>query len=204
MEAELEARRIQYRLYRKDLFQFGRSGPVKDVALRDFCEFKRGTAITAKAARPGAVPVVANGPTSTYSHDESNRDGGTVVVARSGAYAGLVSFWEGPIFLTDAFSVHPRSGIATSRYVLHLLRFQQAEMHDLKKGAGVPHVRVKEVEDRTVPLPPLPDQVRIVEALDRFDTLVNDISIGLPAELASRRKQYEYYRDRLLTFPEAS
>lgn len=43
----------------------------------------------------------------------------------------------------------------------------------------------------------------MIELLDRFDSLVNDISIGLPAELAARRKQYEYYRDRLLTFKEA-
>ena len=44
----------------------------------------------------------------------------------------------------------------------------------------------------------------MVEVLDSFDALVNDLSIGLPAELAARRKQYEYYRDKLLTFPEAS
>jgi type I restriction enzyme S subunit len=55
-----------------------------------------------------------------------------------------------------------------------------------------------------VPLPPLRDQERIVEVLDSFDALVNDLSIGLPAELTARRKQYEHYRDKLLTFPEAS
>ena len=51
------------------------------------------------------------------------------------------------------------------------------------------------------PLPPRPEQERIVAILDKFDALVNDISSGLPAELEMRRKQYEYYRDRLLTFP---
>ena len=51
---------------------------------------------------------------------------------------------------------------------------------------------------------PSPDeQRRAVEILDKFDALVNDLSTGLPAELAARRKQYEYYRDRLLTFKEA-
>ncbi len=52
----------------------------------------------------------------------------------------------------------------------------------------------------SVPVPPRPEQERIVAILDKFDVLVNDISSGLPAELEMRRKQYEYYRDRLLTF----
>lgn len=53
-----------------------------------------------------------------------------------------------------------------------------------------------------IPIPPLSEQHRIVDCLDKFDTLVNDPSSGLPAEIEARRKQYEYYRDRLLTFPE--
>lgn len=51
-----------------------------------------------------------------------------------------------------------------------------------------------------IPIPPLPEQRRIVAILDHFETLVNDLSVGLPAELEARRKQYEYYRDKLLTF----
>ena len=54
----------------------------------------------------------------------------------------------------------------------------------------------------TIPVPPLDEQERIVAILDKFDALVNDLSIGLPAEIAARRQQYEYYRDRLLTFEE--
>ena len=53
-----------------------------------------------------------------------------------------------------------------------------------------------------IPIPPLAEQERIVATLDKFDALVNDISDGLPAELNARRKQYEYYRDKLLTFEE--
>ena len=52
-------------------------------------------------------------------------------------------------------------------------------------------------------VPPRAEQDRITKILDRFDALVNDIRIGLPAELDARRKQYEYYRDRLLRFKEA-
>lgn len=74
----------------------------------------------------------------------------------------------------------------------------------MKKGAGVPHVRVADLESFEVPVPPLVEQERIVGILDRFDTLVNDLSVGLPAEITARRRQYEYYRDRLLTFEEAA
>ncbi len=60
------------------------------------------------------------------------------------------------------------------------------------------------VNNLQIPVPPREEQERIVEILDRFDALVNDISIGLPAEIEARRKQYEYYRDKLLTFEEAT
>ena len=53
----------------------------------------------------------------------------------------------------------------------------------------------------TIPLPPLSEQQRIANILDKFDTLVNSISEGLPKEIALRRKQYEYYREKLLSFP---
>jgi len=62
----------------------------------------------------------------------------------------------------------------------------------------------KEFARVKVPVPSLPEQQRIVDILDRFNTLCNDISSGLPAEIEARQKQYEYYRDKLLTFKELS
>ena len=58
------------------------------------------------------------------------------------------------------------------------------------------------IQDFTVPIPSLEEQAYVVNILDKFNALVNDLSFGLPAEIEARRKQYEYYRDRLLTFPE--
>jgi len=202
LEAELEARQRQYAHYRDSLLTFPEGG-VRWVPMGEVAFFDRGTAITAKGVTPGAIPVVANGPVPIYYHDIANRTGETIVVARSGAYAGAVSYWNEPLFLTDAFSIHPDASVVRPKFLFYWLRAQQDRLHEMKKGGGVPHVRVKELQRELVPIPPLDEQKRIAHILDKFDALVNDLSIGLPAELAARRKQYEYYRDRLLTFKEA-
>jgi type I restriction enzyme S subunit len=74
--------------------------------------------------------------------------------------------------------------------------------HD--NGVDQTHLSKGQVTGLEIPIPPLQEQLRIVDILDKFGALLNDISVGLPAELAARRKQYEYYRDKLLTFPEAA
>jgi type I restriction enzyme S subunit len=200
LEAELEARKKQYEYYRDELLTFGEDMEWK--TLGEVGKLLRGTAITAKETTDGEIPVVANAPKPIYFHSESNRSGETIVVARSGAYAGLVSFWSQPIFLTDAFSVSPDAAILKAKFVFYLLKQKQETIHSMKKGSGVPHVRVKDFESYSIPIPSLAEQDGIVAILDKFDALVNDISIGLPAELNARRKQYEYYRNKLLTFKE--
>jgi type I restriction enzyme S subunit len=202
LTAELTARKKQYNYYRDQLLSFDEGeGEVEWKTLGEVAKFRRGTAITQKQTTPGDIPVVANGPMPTYFHSESNRQDETIVIARSGAYAGYVSFWNQPIFLTDAFSVHPNLKIIKPKFIYHVLQNKQEHIHAMKKGAGVPHVRVKEFESYDVPIPPLAEQVRIVTILDKFDTLTNSISEGLPREIELRQKQYEYYRDMLLSFP---
>ncbi|MDU5963836.1 MAG: restriction endonuclease subunit S [Actinomyces sp.] len=70
-------------------------------------------------------------------------------------------------------------------------------------GTKVRRIAPQSLEKVKIPVPPLEEQERIVAVLDKFDALVNDISSGLPAEIEARRKQYEYYRDKLLSFEEA-
>lgn len=85
--------------------------------------------------------------------------------------------------------------IASSSFTTHVLNVQS--------GNTVPHISGNQIDDFTFCLPPISEQVRLAELLDKFDASVNDLTIGLPAEIAARRAQYEYYRDRLLTFDEA-
>lgn len=70
--------------------------------------------------------------------------------------------------------------------------------------AKVKRLSAENLGKLAIPVPPPDEQERIVAILDKFDALVNDLSSGLPAEIAARRKQYEHYRDRLLTFREAA
>ncbi|EGS2997163.1 restriction endonuclease subunit S [Escherichia coli] len=200
LTAELDMRKKQYNYYRDQLLSF-KEGEVEWKTLGEVAQFKRGTAITQKQTTPGEIPVVANGPIPTYFHSESNRQGETIVIARSGAYAGYVSFWNQPIFLTDAFSVHSDLKIVKPKFIYHVLQNKQEHIHAMKKGAGVPHVRVKEFETYDIPIPPITEQERIVSILDKFDTLTNSITEGLPREIELRQKQYEYYRDLLFSFP---
>ena len=93
-----------------------------------------------------------------------------------------------------------------ANYLYHLLRSSQvAKTLAMQAGSGtVQNLNADIVKGLQLPRVPLEEQRRVAEVLDAFEALVGDIRVGLPAELVARRKQYEYYRDRLLTFPEAS
>jgi len=173
---------------------------VEFKALGEVATLQRGTSITKKKINKGIVPVIAGGQKPAYYHNESNREGETIVIAGSGAYAGFVTYWSYPVFVSDAFSIIPDNNVLNTKYTYYFLKNLQQILHDLKSGGGVPHVYVKNVSPIKIPIPPLSKQKEIVAILDKFDALLNDISIGLPAEIAARKKQYEHYRNRLLTF----
>ena len=91
-------------------------------------------------------------------------------------------------------------------YLYYVLSSDDFFNYDMQfaKGAKMPRGSKEAVMEYKFPLPPLSEQERIVKILDRFDSLCNDISSGLPAEIEARKKQYEYYRDKLLSFPHCS
>ncbi|EPE7241453.1 restriction endonuclease subunit S [Escherichia coli] len=179
---------------------------VEWKTLGSIAELKRGTSITKKDVIDGTIPVVAGGRTPAYYHNTSNRDGQTIVIAGSGAYAGFVSWWEEPIFVSDAFTVKPHN-ILLPRYCYHFLMNMQQQLHEFKSGGGVPHVYPRDVSPILIPIP-CPDtpekslaiQSEIVRILDKFTALTAELT----AELNMRKKQYNYYRDQLLSFDESS
>ncbi len=94
----------------------------------------------------------------------------------------------------------------SSDYLYHILTSGQIQQEMKKRasfGGAVQNLNSDIVKAIEIPIPKKSEQDRIVSILDRFDKLCNDISEGLPAEIEARRKQYEYYRDKLLSFNEA-
>ena len=169
---------------------------VEYRALGDVAELKRGEAVTRKEVVEGQVPVIAGGREPAYYIDRSNRQGETIVIAGSGAYAGFVSFWDEPIFVSDAFSIVVDRSVLQPRFVYHWLSGRQEAIHALKSGGGVPHVYPKDVAKLRCPVPPQEVQREIVRILDQFTTLEAE----LEAELEARRTQYAHYRTHLLSY----
>ena len=112
--------------------------------------------------------------------------------------------FDGQICSTGYCVLRPNQEIVKPRYIYHHINsslfYQYVETH--QQGASYPAISDADVKNFAIPLPPLDIQQRIVNVLDNFDAICSDLNIGLPAEIDARKKQYEYYRDLLLTFAE--
>lgn len=125
-----------------------------------------------------------------------------VIVAISGASAGRCAINKIPLTTNQhCLCIEIDPSIALYKYVFYCISNQYDELFAKKEGArgDLNSTRILELK---IPVPSIPEQERIVEKLERFDKLCNDISEGLPAEIKARQQQYEYYRDKLLTFKE--
>ena len=109
------------------------------------------------------------------------------------------------VFSGDMFAFRPNTEINT-KYLTYMLQTTMFQKYKEKYAQGTKVIRVKGENflKFEIPIPPIPEQEKIVAILDKFDTLTHSISEGLPHEIALRRKQYEYYREQLLAFPTAA
>lgn len=221
LPAEIEARQKQYEYYRDALLSFNCSHSVNVerererelnkllqyvfgyvmMPLSEVATCFRGEYITKKSTKPGNVPVILGGQEPAYFIHESNHVGEIVVVARSGASAGFVSYWNEAVFITDGFGYEADEELMLPKYLFYTLKNKEKQLNAMKRGAGVPHVSGENLASILLSVPTLEQQKKIISILDRFETLCNDMTAGLPAEIEARQKQYEYYRDRLLSFP---
>lgn len=175
---------------------------VEFKELGEVCELERGNTITSKDINDGDIPVISGGQRPAYYHNEYNRDGETITIAGSGAYAGFVMYWDRPIFVADAFSIKSQENKVIIKFVYHFLLSKQEKIYNMKQGAGIPHVYAKDVSKIKLPVPPMEVQREIVRILDSFTSLTEELMAKLTEELTARKKQYEFYRDFLLSFDE--
>ncbi|MDE6695327.1 MAG: restriction endonuclease subunit S [Muribaculaceae bacterium] len=172
------------------------------LPLDEIADLFRGEYITKKSTHEGNVPVILGGQEPAYYIDKFNHENEIVVVARSGASAGFVSYWNEPIYVTDGFGYEGKSELIITKYLYYVLKKMEGTLNAMKRGAGVPHISGETLAKIMLPIPQIAEQKRIVGILDRFDALCNALSNGLPAEIEARKKQYVYYRDKLLSFEE--
>ncbi|OHQ21433.1 restriction endonuclease subunit S [Rothia sp. HMSC065C03] len=193
LEAELEARTLQYEYYRDSLFE---ALDCPRVPLDSFAKIKNGK--TYKDFGAGNIPVYGSGGIMTYV-DRSSYDKPTVLIPRKGSLGNLF-YLEEPFWNVDTiFYTEIDEEQVIPKFLYYFLK--TAHLEDLNTAGGVPSLTQKVLNKVLIPVPSLAEQQRIVDILDRFDTLTSSLSEGLPAELAARRSQYEYYRDQLLSFP---
>lgn len=203
LEAELEARKKQYEFYRNQLLNFeGKEVEWKTLdEIADNLDSKRRPVKSSdreKGKFPyyGASGVVDNvcdyifdGDFLLISEDGAN------LIARNTPIAFSIS---GKTWVNNHAHVLQFSNHTTRKFVEYYLN--SIDLSKYISGAAQPKLNKENLNRIAIPIPPLSEQERIVGILDKFDALVNDISFGLPAEIEARRKQYEYYRGRLLDF----
>ena len=219
LAAELAARQKQYEYYRDLLLTFKSnestilnertnelelSGAIRWMKLGDTCVLKAGKAISANEISQNVnddyiYPCYGGNGLRGYVKNY-NQDGKHPLIGRQGALCGNVCYACNKFYATEHAVVVSPSDLYNEKFLYYLLDFAKLEQY--KTAGAQPGLSVARLEKIILPVPPLEQQQRIVDILDRFETLCNDISSGLPAEIEMRQKQYEYYRDKLLTFKE--
>ena len=140
-------------------------------------------------------------------NNRSNLEAGDVLFSGTGTI-GETAVLEAPPtnwnIKEGVYVIKPEPTFLSSKYLRYILMTKGIKDAYMKKVAGgtVKSIPMRELKLICIPLPGLEKQGELVAVIDRFDALCNDLSEGLPAEIEARKKQYEYYRDRLLTFKE--
>lgn len=201
LAAEMEARRSQYLYYRDALLTFGQE-TVRWTTLTEVAQLGTGSRNSNEAQPAGAYPFFVRSQEVRYL-DSFEFDETAIVTSGDGVGVGKVfHFVEGKYALHQrAYRIRITSSELIPKFVFHYMRATFREyMQMTAVHSSVTSVRMPMLKNFPVPVPPLREQQRIASVLDSLDALVDDLSVSLPAEQHARRQQYQYFRDRLLTF----
>lgn len=196
LQAELESRKKQYEHYRNQLLNF-EGKEVEWKTLGDIINIQRGVRVVRnQLLEVGKYPVYQNSMKPLGYFDISNCKGNTTFIIGAGA-AGDVGFSKVDFWAADDCFLCLCPDNLKNKFLYYFLLCNQIQLYSRVRRASVPRLSRDVINIINIPIPPLPEQERIVSILDKFEALVN---VELPAEIAARRKQYEYYREKLLTF----
>ena len=225
LEAELDCRKRQYEYYRNKLLTFNEIGGGTKVEWKTLGEvgiFIRGNGLQKKDFVETGIGCIHYGQIYTYYGIKASETISYVTedlakTLRKASHNDLIIagvseniedvckcvVWEGEEDICISGDTFIFKTDQNPHYIGHLLRTDNFLNYKRKNaiGAKVTRLQAGSLPKYTIPLPPLEEQQRIASILNKFDTLVNSISEGLPREIALRRKQYEYYREQLLSFP---
>ena len=203
LEAELEARRKQYKYYREKLLTFSPDDEnVRWATLGEICELGTGSSNTNEELEDGKYPFFVRSQNvrykNSYEYDET-----AIITSGDGVGVGKIFHYiEGKYALHQrAYRIKILDKNTIPKFVFYYMKSTFYNyIINTAFSSSVTSIRRPMLIKFPIPLPPLSEQRRIVEILDRFEALTNDLQAGLPAEIAARRQQYEYYREKLLTF----
>ena len=201
LTTELNLRKKQYNYYRNQLLSF-EDGDVEWKALGEVVSMRAGHHISASKisdsfADDFIYPCFGGNGVRGYVEEKSH-DGDYLLIGRQGALCGNVQRMKGKFYATEhavVVTVGPNFNIDWAFHMLTLMNLNQYASQSAQPGLAV-----GKLEGLKIPVPALTEQIRIASILDKFDTLNGSITEGLPREIELRQKQYEYYRDLLLSF----
>ena len=145
----------------------------------------------------GEYPVINGGINPSGYWHEYNNEANTIVISQGGASAGYVNWMTTPFFAgAHAYVVKTNETLVQKRYAYHFLKMNQVKFMQNQYGAGIPALAKSDLANLLIPIPPLSVQTEIVKILDALTALTSELT----SELILRQKQYEYYREKLLSF----
>ena len=222
LEAELEARKKQYEHYRDELLDPDtmqdnvKMLPIKDIVSDSFWimpatpeYLQEGVPyITSKNIGNGKIffDNVKYISEEAFNSISAKRPilPNDILISMIGTLGNIaiVAKEDGKFYGQNMYLLRLNEDIVSLKYFFYFFNSLKIKnyLSSIKNNSGQGYLKTQHIEEIQIPVPPLEEQERIVSILDKFDTLVNDISEGLPAEIDARKQQYEYYRNKLLDF----
>ena len=196
LKEQIAQRRKQYEYYRDQLLDLEGKDGVEMKKLGEVCKIERGVRVVKKDLQEkGVIPVYQNSLIPLGYFDKSNYPENTTFVICAGA-AGEIGYSKVDFWAADDCTCIVCPTSICSRYIYYHLMVKQHSLKTQVRKASVPRLSKDVIAKQHVFIPSLQEQQRIVDILDTFEASIQN----LEAQLAQREKQYEYYRNKLLTF----